>query len=46
VKMTVLLSIFAHGLSAMPGIKWYARRISALDSRAPEHAAAGTELHV
>ena len=33
---TVLLSIFAHGLSAMPGIKLYARRIAKLPSTAPE----------
>jgi NhaP-type Na+/H+ or K+/H+ antiporter len=33
---TVLLSIFAHGLSAAPGIDLYARRIASLDSGAPE----------
>jgi NhaP-type Na+/H+ or K+/H+ antiporter len=37
VMATVLLSIFAHGLSAMPGIKLYARRIAALPSAAPEN---------
>ena len=26
---TVMLSIFAHGLSAMPGINWYARQLAA-----------------
>ena len=36
---TVLLSIFAHGLSALPGISLYAKRLSALDSGAPEHQA-------
>ncbi len=36
VMATVLLSIFAHGLSAMPGIKLYARRIAKLPSAAPE----------
>jgi hypothetical protein len=30
------LSIFAHGLSAMPGIKLYAEKISTLDPGAPE----------
>jgi NhaP-type Na+/H+ or K+/H+ antiporter len=34
---TVLLSIFAHGLSALPGIALYAGRVAALDSSAPEH---------
>jgi NhaP-type Na+/H+ or K+/H+ antiporter len=34
---TVLLSIFAHGLSAMPGINLYAARIGALSPGAPEH---------
>jgi NhaP-type Na+/H+ or K+/H+ antiporter len=33
---TVLLSIFAHGLSATPGIGLYARKIASLDSTAPE----------
>jgi len=37
VMMTVLLSIFAHGLSAAPGIGLYARKIAALDAGAPEH---------
>jgi len=36
---TVLLSIFAHGFSALPGVNLYARRVSALDSNAPEHQA-------
>jgi len=35
--VTVLLSIFAHGLSAMPGIALYARRIESLPADAPEH---------
>jgi NhaP-type Na+/H+ or K+/H+ antiporter len=38
VAMTVLVSIFAHGLSAAPGIALYARRVAALDAGAPEHA--------
>ena len=33
---TVLLSIFAHGLSATPGIGLYQRRIASLDPAAPE----------
>jgi len=36
IMVTVLLSIFAHGLSALPGINLYARRMAALDARAPE----------
>ena len=36
VMMTVLLSIFAHGLSAAPGIGLYARKIAALDAATPE----------
>jgi NhaP-type Na+/H+ or K+/H+ antiporter len=37
VMVTVLLSIFAHGLGAMPGIDLYARKIAALPADAPEH---------
>jgi NhaP-type Na+/H+ or K+/H+ antiporter len=37
VMATVLLSIFAHGLSALPGIGVYARQVAGLDSRSPEH---------
>jgi len=36
VTATVLLSIFAHGLSAQPGIGLYARRVEALPPGAPE----------
>ena len=39
VMATVLLSIFAHGLSALPGIALYARRVASLDPGAPEHQA-------
>ena len=39
VVATVLLSIFAHGLSALPGIDLYARRIALLDEASPEHQA-------
>ena len=34
--VTVLLSIFAHGLSAMPGIGLYTRKIAALPESSPE----------
>jgi NhaP-type Na+/H+ or K+/H+ antiporter len=37
VMATVLLSIFAHGLSAMPGMSLYAAKIAALPPAAPEH---------
>jgi NhaP-type Na+/H+ or K+/H+ antiporter len=36
VMATVLLSIFAHGLSALPGIRLYAERIASLKEGAPE----------
>jgi sodium/hydrogen antiporter len=36
VMLTVVLSIFAHGLSAMPGISIYARKVAALNLSAPE----------
>lgn len=36
VAATVLLSIIAHGVSAIPGIKWYANKIDSLDETAPE----------
>jgi len=39
VMATVLLSIFAHGLSALPGIALYGRGIASLGSNAPEHLA-------
>lgn len=34
---TVLVSIFAHGLSALPGINSYTRRLATLDRTAPEY---------
>lgn len=37
VMTTVLISIFAHGLSAAPGIGLFARRIASLGAAAPEH---------
>ena len=39
VMATVLLSIVAHGISAMPGIDRYAHNVSRLPPDAPEHAA-------
>ena len=33
VAITVLLSIFAHGFSAIPGINLYAAKIAALDTQ-------------
>ena len=42
VMMTVLLSVFVHGLSASPGIRWYSRRVAALDTKAPEIVGDGT----
>lgn len=36
VMMTVMISIFCHGLSALPGISCDAGRIARLDSAAPE----------
>ena len=34
---TVFLSIFVHGLSALPGMNFYARKVESLPSDAPEH---------
>jgi len=36
VMATVMLSIFAHGFSALPGIDLYARKVEALDATSPE----------
>ena len=36
VAATVLVSIFAHGLTALPGMKWYAKQVEDLDENAPE----------
>jgi NhaP-type Na+/H+ or K+/H+ antiporter len=44
VMATVFVSIFAHGLSAAPGMKLYARRIAALEPGAPEHEGGQAEL--
>jgi hypothetical protein len=40
VMVTVLLSTFAHGLSAAPGIELFTRRTAVLDPSAPEHKGA------
>jgi NhaP-type Na+/H+ or K+/H+ antiporter len=40
VLLTVTVSIFAHGLSAQPGIGWYSRQIAGLEPGAPENQAA------
>jgi len=37
VMVTVFVSIFAHGLSALPGIKLYAAKVAALAAHAPEN---------
>jgi NhaP-type Na+/H+ or K+/H+ antiporter len=37
VILTVAVSIFAHGLTAKPGIDFYSRRVASLDCSAPEH---------
>jgi sodium/hydrogen antiporter len=36
VSTTVLISVFAHGISADPAITWYARKTAALPADAPE----------
>jgi len=41
VMMTVWLSIFAHGLSALPGINLYAKRVARLGAEALEHQQPG-----
>ena len=43
VMLTVLFSIFAHGLSAMPGMDIYARKISNIPRDAPELEGASTD---
>jgi sodium/hydrogen antiporter len=40
VMVTVLMSIFAHGLTTIPGSELYAVRVEALDRSEPEHGAA------
>ncbi len=36
VGWTILLSVFLHGLSALPLANWYARRLETADAEAPE----------
>jgi NhaP-type Na+/H+ or K+/H+ antiporter len=36
VSTTVLLSVFAHGITANPAITWYARKMASLSPDAPE----------
>ncbi|WAC08882.1 MAG: cation:proton antiporter [Thermodesulfobacteriota bacterium] len=38
VMATVMLSIFTHGFTALPGIDLYARKVAKLDASAPEKA--------
>jgi len=44
VMATVFLSIFAHGLSAAPGMELYARKIAELEPSAPEHEGGQAKL--
>jgi sodium/hydrogen antiporter len=39
VMATVFLSIFAHGLSAQPGLRFYAAKLGSLGPDAPENRA-------
>jgi hypothetical protein len=41
---TVLLSVLAHGISANPGVKLYARSLAGLGADAPELADVGRTL--
>jgi NhaP-type Na+/H+ or K+/H+ antiporter len=36
VMVTVLLSIFAHGFSTLPGINLYSKKLAGLDEKSPE----------
>jgi NhaP-type Na+/H+ or K+/H+ antiporter len=40
VMATVFLSIFCHGFTTLPGVSFYASKIAALNTAAPEHQAA------
>jgi NhaP-type Na+/H+ or K+/H+ antiporter len=42
VAATVLFSVFAHGVSALPGINWFAHQVDKLDTSAPESKEAGS----
>jgi hypothetical protein len=35
---TVLLSVFAHGISALPASRWYVRQVEGMEADAPELA--------
>ena len=37
VMVTVMLSIVAHGISALPGIALYTRKVATLAATSPEH---------
>ncbi|WP_321939901.1 cation:proton antiporter [Paraburkholderia sp. J8-2] len=43
VMATVLLSIFAHGLTALPGVNHYKHAVDLLDNSAPEHETADVD---
>jgi NhaP-type Na+/H+ or K+/H+ antiporter len=42
VAATVLFSVFAHGVSALPGINWFTDQVDKLDTSAPESKEAGS----
>jgi sodium/hydrogen antiporter len=44
VMATVFISIFAHGLSAAPGMELYARKIAEFEPGAPEHQEGQAQL--
>ena len=44
VMVTVWLSIFAHGLSALPGISFYGKKVATLAADAPENQEIGAKL--
>ena len=37
VILTVLMSVFAHGLTALPGTRWYARGLEGVEERSKVH---------
>jgi NhaP-type Na+/H+ or K+/H+ antiporter len=42
ITATVLLSVLAHGVSAVPGTRWYAKQVEHMEPGAPELAAVTT----
>lgn len=46
VIVTVMLSIIAHGFSALPGINWYERKVKALDGNAFERQQKANSVNV